>query len=102
AHTPLVAFRLIQLPLKPTGVVPEDVCSRTCCGGDVAESGAGRRSTGSGDSLKAASRRQRLSLFSTSFTSSLQSGEKVCASGLKQVIVAMPVPSSMMIQKQYL
>ncbi|GKF46674.1 hypothetical protein Tco_0136476, partial [Tanacetum coccineum] len=79
----------------------------TSCGVVVAESVAGRHCSGCGDVLKATSRlnafgRQRLSLFSTAFTSSLQSGAKVCASGLKQVRVADPVPSSMIIKKQYL
>ncbi|GKC80765.1 hypothetical protein Tco_1131539 [Tanacetum coccineum] len=85
------------------GVVAEDVCCRTSCGGDVTESGVGRPSSGCGDVLKAASRLKLgwpgLALLPKR---SLQSGAKVCASGLKQVRVAVSVPSSMLIRKQYL
>nr|GEU97924.1 hypothetical protein [Tanacetum cinerariifolium] len=65
-----------------SGVAAEDVCSRSSCGRDVADSSSGRRNSGCEDELKTSSRlnasgRERVSLFSMVFTSSLQFGAKV-------------------------
>nr|GEU50682.1 hypothetical protein [Tanacetum cinerariifolium] len=62
----------------------KDVCCKTSCKVDVVESGLGRFSNGCGDVLKAASR-LKFGWPGLSFLpKSLQSGAKMCASGLKQ------------------
>nr|GEX47919.1 helitron helicase-like domain-containing protein [Tanacetum cinerariifolium] len=48
-------MKLVNVPVG-SGVAAEDVCSRSSCRGDVADSGSGRRNSGCRDALKTASK----------------------------------------------
>ncbi|GJX90182.1 hypothetical protein Tco_0343508 [Tanacetum coccineum] len=100
------ALRELAGEVGPSSVVvvfvPEDGPSRISVGGDFVGCATGNASSGSVRASFNTGGTWLAFLSSMVLRIVLQSGTNVCASGLKHVIVAVAVPSSIIALKQYL